>query len=251
VRTPDIAVVMPAFNEADGIEEFLVDLQKSFLDQGIGAVFCIVDDRSTDGTAEVAAAVAGHLGIDLVIDRNVANLGHGPTSLAAWEAGLATGAPWIVHVDGDGQYEGADVVRVATVAGGDGALGIRTTRADPWFRKMLSRLLRVYVRTLSGVKPRDANTPLRAYRREALQELLSVLPRRPMVPSVYLSAAGHTKGLELVEVPVHSRPRRGQDSTGTMWGGGRLRALLPSRRLVGFVWGAFVESISVLRSLRR
>ena len=50
----DVALVMPAYNEADGIADFVEDLAKAFLDLGMQAVFCLVDDASSDATAAVA-----------------------------------------------------------------------------------------------------------------------------------------------------------------------------------------------------
>ena len=246
----DVAVVMPAYNEADGIADFLEELVKAFLDLGMRPVFCVVDDASTDGTSATVVREADRLGTDIHVERNAINKGHGPTSVAAWRSGVATGAPVVVHVDGDGQYRGKDVAGVAAAVAADGALGIRTSRADPWFRKLLSSVLRIYMWALSGHGPTDANTPLRAYRASTVEALLADMPDEPLVPSVYLSAFGEARGLSLASVAVASLPRRGNGDTGTMWGRGRLRSVVPSQRLLKFVRRAAAESWTVLRGLR-
>lgn len=247
---PDVAVVMPAYNEADGIGDFLADLHEAFRAVGLQAVFWVVDDRSTDNTAQVVRDAAERHGIDAHVEGNDRNRGHGPTSVAAWRLGIACGAPIVVHVDGDGQYPGSEVVAIARF-GDDGAIGVRATRADPWYRRILAAALRVYVNALAGVSTQDPNTPLRAYRREVIVDLLGHLPADPLVPSVYLSALGEVRGLSLNRLGVHSGHRRGGAATGTMWSGGRLRRLLPSRRLIAFVWRALRESFTTLRALRR
>ena len=69
------------------------------------------------------------------------------------------------------------------------------------------------------------------------------------MPSVYLSAAGAVSDLDLAVVTVHSRPRLGDDESGTMWGS-ETSAIVPPRRLVAFVRTAALESWRVLAGLR-
>ena len=135
----DIAVVMPAYNEADGIGQFISEIAAAFFDTGMSIAIFVADDCSTDETCAVAAAAADSNGVTLTCVANEANGGHGPTSLSAWRLGLASGAGIVLHVDGDGQYRGTELVEVANAAQGrDGAIGIRATRSDPWYRKARS-----------------------------------------------------------------------------------------------------------------
>ena len=233
---------MPAFNE-DGIDEFLRELDKelsAFVDD---VRFVVVDDASTNDMPARLAAVKDDLAGELEVVRNEENMGHGPTLARAYRLALDSGADVILQVDGDGQFEGADVHLLAGVieGGADVAVGVRISRVDPWFRRALSRGLRVYIRTAFGVRSLDPNSPFRMYRRAALAGLLRDLPERPLVPTVYLTALAGQSGLRVVEVGVRHRVRRGAEAQGTMWGG-RTRQVLIPRRLVRFVRLALVES---------
>jgi dolichol-phosphate mannosyltransferase len=245
-----VAVVMPAYNEADGIVEFLTEIQDTFAEHNLEPVLGIVDDSSTDDTAGVVREFAATSTNEVRIVSNHSNLGHGPSSIRAWQLGLDFGTEAIVHVDGDGQFSATDMVSVARASkGADGAVGIRVSREDPWFRTVVTWSLRRYLRLLSRFDIVDANAPLRAYRAEVLTELLDQLPQMPMIPSVYLSVASRTSSFLVREVDVASRERRGDSADGSTWGKSAL-AFMPSRRLVTFVLNATMECHRTIGQLR-
>lgn len=241
-----VAVVLPAFNEAEGLPAFLAEIRESFAARETSVILIVVDDASTDDTSAAAAALA-----DVV--RAPRNRGHGPTALAAYAEGLKSGAGVIVHVDGDGQFRGDDIARVAQALDDDVAdvvHGVRRGRTDPWFRRGLSALVRFAVLLLSGRSVPDVNTPLRAYRPDVLRTLVGGVSGNALVPHVHFSIAEARDRLHVRYVAVASIPRRGAAAQGTMWGTGRTRVILPPRRLVRFVRLAFAElwRIDVVRS---
>jgi glycosyltransferase involved in cell wall biosynthesis len=227
-----IIVVMPAWNEAEGITGFLVELSSAL--EGLDPRFVVVDDCSTDQTSD-AVLSAGAQGVDVTCLVNDVNSGHGPSTMRALRAGLASGADVVVAIDGDGQFTGPDVRRVVDALLGGTALvveGVRTSRSDAAYRRLTSEVTRGLVWTRSRTLPADANTPLRAYRPSALTRLLERVPPDAMTPNLIISALSRRWHMPLVEVPVLSRPRRGASAEGTTWGA--RRASLPSRRFVGF-----------------
>jgi glycosyltransferase involved in cell wall biosynthesis len=246
---PWVAFAIPAYNE-DGIGGFLADLDAECRRRSGAYRFVVVDDASDpplaahldDGTADFGAA--------LILKRNPQNGGHGPTLVAAYREALATGAPIVVHLDGDGQCEPHAIWTLidAIDAGADAAIGYRLNRVDPWFRKVLTIALRAYVRVAFGVSSRDANSPFKAFRAEALSSFLGQLPPRPLVPSVYLTVIAHRSGLNVVETPYRHTDRRGTGGAGTMWRQKRPSIWIP-RRLASFVGRAFVESLTFRRRL--
>lgn len=214
-------------------------------------VIGVVDDCSSDETAKAVEHVSATLDSPVTVVASDRNSGHGPSSVRAWRLGLSFGTEMIVHVDGDGQFSGHDVARVARASEGfDGALGVRMTRADPWFRRIVTAVLGKYFGLMSGKSVRDPNTPLRVYRAERISELLDVLPPEPLVPSVYLSAVGAIRTMDIVEIDVESRDRRGDSAVGSTWGEPKL-AFLPSRRFLLFVLRATRESVATLWKFRR
>lgn len=249
MSTNRIAVVMPAYNEADGIEGFLDEIVSTFTAHNLEPVIGVIDDTSTDDTAAVVGRYAERSPHSIQIRSNDTNMGHGPSSIRAWRLGLDFGTDIVVHVDGDGQFDGADIVAIALAARGtDGAIGVRTQRADPWFRRIVTWSLRQYVRALTRFNIRDANTPLRSYAAGPLRQLLDTLPDDPTIPSVYLSVAAKASGLITPEVSVISHNRRGDTSAGSTWGKNTL-AFLPSRRLIMFVVHATKECNHTMRQL--
>jgi dolichol-phosphate mannosyltransferase len=241
-----LAVVLPAHNEEEGIAGFLPEIAAALAPHVATLEFFVVDDLSTDGTAQALARLAQTL--PLTVLANAENLGHGPSALRAWRAGLDSGADVIVHVDGDGQFLGSDFPRLlAALEGADGVHGVRQHRSDAWYRRVLTQLVRMLARPLAGRSVADVNTPLRAYRREALARLLERVPAGSLVPHVHFSIAEKRLGIRIVECRVTSIPRRGSVTGGTMWGAATKPRRLPSRRLMLFAWHALVE---VLRNPR-
>jgi glycosyltransferase involved in cell wall biosynthesis len=254
VTIAHLAVVMPAYNEADGIGGFLTEVLECVTPLADRVSMLVADDRSTDGTA---AAIASLALPQVQVLTQPTNRGHGPTALAAYRAGLATDAEVIVHVDGDGQFAGADFPRLL------GALeredvdivhGVRRGRDDPWYRRALTGTLRVVVRPFAGRGIPDINTPLRAYRREALEALIDAVGSDAVVPHVHFSLLEARARMAVRYLPVRSLPRRGDSASGTMWQAASTPAL-PPPRLRAFVREAASElwrlSIAPSAPLRR
>ena len=62
-----LCVVMPAWNECEGIGGFLEELNAALLDRN--PTFIVIDDCSTDSTREVIE-VAGRSGIRVLVETN-------------------------------------------------------------------------------------------------------------------------------------------------------------------------------------
>ena len=227
-----IAVVMPAWNEEEGLAEFLTELNDSLTDWE--PVFIVIDDKSTDNTAAVIQELQAS-GLPVSVRTNDANKGHGPSTIRALHAGLNTQADAVVALDGDGQFIGSDVNSVvATLFSSHAAVveGVRQSRNDPLYRQAVSAITRTLVWTRARKWPTDANTPLRAYQPEILETLLNQIPDSASTPNLLISALCRQVEMKIVEVPVRSIPRRGSDQQGSTWKA--KRKSLPSKRFVNF-----------------
>ena len=231
---------MPAYNEAEGIVEFLRELNE--LLSGYQASFVVIDDCSQDATQEAIDRLSGD-GFPVTCRRNDVNVGHGVSTLRALRSGLETDAQVVVAIDGDGQFIGDDVRRVVDTLASDPRLdvveGVRTSRKDPLYRQATSSVTRLLVWSRCQQWPADANTPLRAYRPEALARLLGGVPDDSSTPNLIFSALSRRWCLELVELRVASIPRRGSVSSGSTWGPGSLN--LPTKRFIKFCGRATVQ----------
>jgi len=251
VSKPAVALAIPAYNEADGIGEFLLEIDEALKSSVSALTIVIVDDASSDDTVDVVTAAAEKMNATVDLVRASRNRGHGPTLIEAYQRALMAGADVVLQVDGDGQFLGADLRRLLVLLedGAESVCGVRRFRYDPWVRMVMTRALRTYINASFGIPTRDANCPLRGYRSALLDELLPSVPADSLVPNLYLTILASKRGSTMVEVDVSHRVRRGASATGTTWAGPR-RTIVPWR-LLRFASRALAESRRFRSSLKR
>lgn len=234
-----IAVVMPTYNEAEGISDFLLEMNTALDSHDV--TFIVIDDCSGDGTVAAVRGLAGN-NLSVEIFSNEFNLGHGPSTLKALRYGLNSGAEIVVSIDGDGQFLGEDVHKiVANLVDSEFDLveGVRTFRNDPIYRQIVSLSTRLLVALRVGKMPLDANTPLRAYKAETLKFVLKRLPESISIPNLLISSLSRANEFSIRELEVRSIPRRGTNPQGSTWGKGK--ASLPTKRFLKFCGNAVSE----------
>src|SRR4051794_19665170 len=162
----------------------------------------IVDDGSSDGTAEVAATLAegyrqGRLGMHLT------NRGYG----AAVRPGIAAARmPYVLLTDADLQFDLAELEAfVARLDEADVVLGYRLRRSDPPARRAAAAGWNRLVRLLYGLPFRDVDCAFKLFPRELLQGL--ELTSSGAVFSTELLVRSGEAGATITEVGVHHFPR--------------------------------------------
>jgi glycosyltransferase involved in cell wall biosynthesis len=200
-------VILPALDEEVALPRVLGRMPAGYRP-------VVVDNGSTDRTAEVAAS----LGAIVVAE---AHRGFGAACFAGLQAATAE---IVCFMDADASFDPAELPRVADpVASGraDLVLGARQAEAGawPWHARLANRVLAAELRRRSGVPVSDLG-PMRAARREALLGL-GLLDRRSGWPlEMVLRAA--SAGWRIEEVEVTYRPRVGRSKvTGTVRGTAR------------------------------
>ena len=186
-----IILTMPVYNEADGIEEFINELDRAL---PAGVLLQVVDDASSDSTLARLESVDLPLG-RLRILQNSANVGHGPTTLRGLREALINDVDVVASIDGDGQFDAADVAGLLERLDEEWDVleGCRFGRTDPWFRKVTSKVTAFLVALRCGRLSTDTNTPLRIYRREVLEALLDGIPENCGAKSVDFRAEQATR----------------------------------------------------------
>lgn len=166
-----LIIQIPCLNEAETLAIALADLPRKV--DGFDTVeWLIIDDGSTDNTAEIARAN----GVDHVV-RHPVNRGLAVGFMTGIEACLSLGADVIVNTDADNQYCGADIPKLTapilehTADIVIGARPIDDTAHFSWMKKKLQRLGSWAVRIASNTDVVDAPSGFRAISRDAAMRL--------------------------------------------------------------------------------
>jgi len=194
-----LIVQIPCFNEAETLQATLADIPRAI--PGIDKVeVLVIDDGSTDGTADIAHK----LGADHVV-RHVGNKGLAQSFATGIQACLRRGADIIVNTDGDNQYCGADIARLVEpilVGRADIVVGDRGSKTNPhfsFFKKGLQRFGSAVVRRVSGTAVPDAVSGFRAISREAALQVNIVSPFSYTIEMLIQAGA---KRLCVTSVPI-------------------------------------------------
>lgn len=164
----------------------------------------VVDDGSSDRTAEVAEAHGA------VVVRHTRTMGLARSFRDAADWALAHGADVVVNTDGDNQYPQdriGDLVRPILDGVADVVIADRQTATIAefsWFKKRMQRLGSAVVNGAADTRLPDAASGFRAYSRAALLRL-NVLTEFSYAMETIIQA-GH-KRLRIVSVPVVTNPR--------------------------------------------
>lgn len=240
MSTPQLSVVIPAFNEEGNIAALLAECVAAL--RGVVAFEVIfVDDRSRDGTlAVLQAAKAGTPEL-----RVIAHETQSGQSTAIRTGVKAARGAWVATLDGDGQNDPADLPRLlaARDAGAAGVklyAGWRVNRQDTGSKKWASKWANgIRSRLLRDATP-DTGCGTKLFERAAFLDL-------PYFDHMhrYLPALMQRAGWQTVSVPVNHRPRGAGASKYTNLG----RALVGVRDLMGVAWLIKRSKLTATREL--
>ncbi len=218
-----IAVVVPAFNEADKLRGLLPRIPVCI--SGVPVHVIVVSDGSTDGTEAVAldhGAVLVHL---------PRHGGKGAALRAGFARAMELDPSLLVTMDGDGQHDPADLVLLiqpvmaeeCALATGSRFLSDPSRGPAPLNRYLVRKALVAVLRATLGRTYTDPCCGYRCFSFEALQAIRLQRDHYQSELETLFEAAIH--GLSVVEVPVRGDYPPGCSKMGTRFG-----------RLPGRVW---------------
>jgi glycosyltransferase involved in cell wall biosynthesis len=195
VTQPSVTFVVPAFNEAR-----IGEVVRELCERYPTAQVLVVDDGSTDGTAERAEAAGAR------VVRHPYNKGNG----AAVKTGIRNATTdWVVLLDGDGQHRPQDAARLIEKLGEyDLVVGARGPGAPGhWSRRWANAVFNRLASYLVGFPIPDLTSGFRAARREALLEFLHLFPNGfsyPATSTLSFFRAGYNVAFVPIEVRVRT-----------------------------------------------
>ncbi|MFB3903304.1 MAG: glycosyltransferase family 2 protein [Acidobacteriota bacterium] len=167
-----VTVVVPAFNEEAGIGPQVLSIGRALEAAGMTGEIIVVDDGSSDRTAEEALQAGAR------VLRHLSNRGYGASIKSAI---LAAKHEIIVIIDADGTYPADQIPNlVAQLEDADMAVGARSGKQVhiPWVRRPAKWVLGWVAERIAGRKIPDLNSGLRTFRKSCAVQYFPILSDR-------------------------------------------------------------------------
>jgi dolichyl-phosphate beta-glucosyltransferase len=209
MNLPPLAVIVPAFNEAQRLTDNLLTLLGYLQSYRTDAELIVVDDGSTDGTAQVAEELfARRPDVAARILRFAENRGKGHAVRAGL---LAVQAPIALFSDADLSTpitELRKIIEPIEAGNYDIVLGSRaldrslTGRRQPWRREQGGKVFNAIVRLTTGLPFSDTQCGFKAFRMESARPIIERAQIDGFGFDVELLFLAQRAGLRMLEVPV-------------------------------------------------
>lgn len=196
--SPAISIVVPVYNEAAFIPKALPLLISEMDSLGLPYRIHLVENGSTDGSADVARAVAE--GAPVI----VSSLATADYGTAMRHGFLEADGDWVVNFDID--YFSAEFLKqVISTSDADLVIGSKRNPHSedrrPLIRRLATWVFNLLLRTILGSKVSDTHG-MKAFRRSLVDELAELVVSRQDLYDTELVIRAERIGYRIVEVPV-------------------------------------------------
>jgi glycosyltransferase involved in cell wall biosynthesis len=221
MNSKKISIIIPAFNEEDGLVRALGGLMPLAKDRDWEVI--VVNDGSTDSTADVVLQYEARL------ISHPYNKGYG----ASLKTGIrnATGEI-VVIMDSDGQHDAADIEKLLEhIENYEMVVGARSR--DVLIRAPGKKLLSMVANFLSGIKIPDLNSGFRAFYKDTVRSFMHFCPNGFSF-STTITLAYLREGFSVKYIPIEAEARVGRTSSVKFFRDGYKAFLLIIRVIVLF-----------------
>ncbi len=193
-KAPRISVIIPAFNEGIMIGEVIKNIREAVNKTDKNHEIIVVDDGSRDNTAPNAREAGA------IVIQHPYNIGNG----AAIKTGIRHARGKIlVMIDGDGQHDPYDILRLVERIGPyDMVVGARNRNSDTEVHRDIANMVFNSLATyVSGFKIEDLTSGFRAVKSHIARQFVYLLPNKfsyPTTITLSVVRAGYSLGYESI-----------------------------------------------------
>lgn len=206
-----VSVALVCYNEVEIIEEVIRAFHAKIIQKVPGSELIIAEDGSTDGTKDVLKKLSGELN-GIIWDEGKKGRGY----IGAYRHAVEIAKNELVlFCDASGKHEPDDFFRMLPLMeGADLVVGYKESRADPFYRVIMSRTFNFMVNRYFHVTFHDINCPLRLFRKSAFLKVASENWISKAIVNFEVTLRFVNLGFKVKEITIHHFPRTNGDSRG-------------------------------------
>lgn len=205
-----LSIVFPCYNEALNVGTMIEQAAQVADGYGVDYEVVVVDDGSTDRSAEIVREYAKK-NPHIKLIQHPKNMGYG----AALRSGLKNAHKDLVFLtDGDNQFRLAEIEKLfSKIDSCDVVVGYRLSRQDKAHRRLNGFLWTKLTRFLFGLPVRDVDCAFKLFHKRTLEGL--ELKSDQLLIHAEILARIHKKGFKIEEIGVTHYPRAAGKATAT------------------------------------
>ena len=205
-RSPRLSVIIPAYNEAERLPAYLSEIRAALDERSLSAEILVVDDGSTDGTADFVRSVSGDdPRVNLLVQKK-----NGGKGKAVQRGMLEARGHYLLFADADGATPFREVDRLlgAAEAGLEIAIGSRRTASDAanreraGMRALMGQVFYSFVNFLAVPGINDTQCGFKLFRRDCARALFTGLFESGWAFDVEVLYRAQLSGYGIAEVAV-------------------------------------------------
>jgi len=211
-KLKEVSAFFPAYNEEGNIENVVRTAEKVLNELSDNYEIIVIDDGSSDKTAEIVRNLSKENDRIRVISHKV-NKGYGMALRTGFKS---CKYEWIVFTDSDGQFdfkEFPNFIEEQRKTRADLVIGYYYKRKVPFMRKVNSLLWQILIRTLLGLNIRNIDCGFKFIRKEVIDSMTLTSERGAFISTEFLTKAKE-QGYKIVEIPATHYPRKKGQPTG-------------------------------------
>jgi len=200
----ELQVLLPVYNESESIEHTVREIFEE-ISPKINMEFIICEDGSIDDTKAILRKLQSKYPFKLIMSDE--RKGY---SRAVKDGMKAMDAPYLLCLDSDGQCDPKDFWKFLALRDQyDVLIGLRTERADPWIRKILSRTFYLVYKLFFNVPCHDPSCPFILVGKSVIDSVVDEMERMQQGFWWEFTARVYMHGYRIKEIPVNHRKRFG------------------------------------------